>query len=122
MAGSRLTKSIGTWSTTFWAIGLAGVVQLPLVGVVLDKTDWAAVSALGWSAMLYLSLLSTILGYVGWYWALSVGGIVRMAPLQFSQPLVALAIAPLLFDERITLPLLLSAAAIIGGIAIASRR
>lgn len=122
VAGSRLTKSIGTWGTTFWAIALAGVIQLPLVWVVFDKTDWAQVSMIGWSAMLYLSLLSTILGYVGWYFALSIGGVVRMAPLQFSQPLVAIVIAPFLFNEAITLPLLLSAAAIIGGIAIASRR
>lgn len=122
VAGSRLTSSIGTWGTTFWAIGLAGIVQLPLVWVFLDKTDWASVSLVGWSATLYLAFLSTMLGYVGWYYALAKGGVVRMAPLQFSQPLVAIVIAPFLFNETITIQLLLSGAAIVGGIAIATKK
>lgn len=120
-SGSRLAARIGTWSTTFWAIAVAGVIQLPLLAVIAPRTEWAAVSAFGWSAMVYLAAGSTILGYVGWYWALAMGGVVRMAPLQFAQPLVALVLGALAFAEAMTITVLVSAAAIVGGIAIARK-
>lgn len=121
VTGSRLTARIGTWSTTFLAIAIAGIIQLPLLAVVASRTEWAAVSAFGWSATVYLAAGSTILGYVGWYWALNLGGVVRMAPLQFAQPLVALVLGALAFAEAMTLTVLASAAAIVGGIAIARK-
>ena len=122
VAGGRLSVRMGSLSTTFWSIGLAGLAQAVLVWVLWGATDWSQVTLAGWGGILYLALGSSILGYLFWYWALAVGGVVRMAPVQFVMPVVSLTLAVVLFGETLTLPILLSAAAIVGGIAVARRR
>ncbi len=74
-----------------------------------------------WSATLYLALFSSLLAYVAWYWALAAGGVTRVSLLQFVQPVVTLVLAVMLFGEAVTVPLLLSAAVILAGVAIARR-
>ncbi len=124
VTGSRLAPRLGpmgSWSVTFWAISLAGLAQLTLVWWLRNSTDWAAVSAIGWSAVGYLALFSAIIGYVCWYRALSEGGVQRIAPLQFAQPLVSLILAVALFSEPLTTPLIAAAVLILVGIAITRR-
>ncbi len=121
IAGSRLSRRIGTWATTFWGLSLAGLVLLPVLPLRLDATDWGAVTALGWTAAAYLALFSTVLAYVCWYWALAQGGTARVGAVQFAQPVVALGVAVTAMGEAMTLPLGLAAAAILAGIAIARR-
>jgi drug/metabolite transporter (DMT)-like permease len=75
----------------------------------------------GWLAVAYLALGSSILGYITWYWALARGGIARIAVLQFAQPVATLVLAALILDEPLRLPLALAGAGIILGIAIAQR-
>ena len=75
----------------------------------------------GWSSTLYLVLFSTVLAYAAWYWALNHGSVVRIAPIQFGQPVVSLVFAVVLLSEPITLPIMVSTALIIGGIVLASR-
>jgi drug/metabolite transporter (DMT)-like permease len=77
--------------------------------------------AASWAAVLFLAVVTSIAGYVGWYWALARGGIARIAPLQFLQPLSGLVLAALLLGERLTWPLAVGAAAVIMGVAIARR-
>ena len=74
-----------------------------------------------WGAVVFLALVTSILGYVGWYWALAHGGIARIAPLQFLQPLSGLVLAALVLDERLTWSLAVGAGAVIAGVAIARR-
>ena len=121
IAGSRLSPRIGTWATTFWGLSLGGVALLPLVALRLDATDWAAVGPVGWNAVAYLALFSTVVAYVCWYWALAMGGTARAGSIQFAQPVVALAAAVTAMGEAMTLPLALAAVAILAGIAIARR-
>jgi len=121
VTGARLAPRLGprgSFSVTFWAISLAGLVQLPLVWILRDATDWQAVTVVGWSAVWYLALLSGIIGYICWYRALAEGGVQRVAPLQFAQPLVSLVLAVALFSEPLTPPLLIAAVLILAGIAI----
>ena len=74
-----------------------------------------------WGAVLFLAAVTSIAGYVGWYWALARGGIQRIATLQFLQPLSGLVLAALVLGERLTWPLAVGAAAVIVGVVIARR-
>lgn len=121
VAGSRLTPRIGAWSATFWSLAIAGAVQLPVLALLADRVDWPAVAMAGWYGMAWLVLCSSLLGYVAWYWALAAGGVSRIAPVQFVQPVISLILAVLLFGESMTGPLILSAVAILVGVAIARR-
>jgi drug/metabolite transporter (DMT)-like permease len=74
-----------------------------------------------WAAFLFLAVVTSIVGYVGWYWALAHGGIGRIAPLQFLLSISGFALAALVLDERLTLPLAVGAAAVVAGVSLARR-
>jgi drug/metabolite transporter (DMT)-like permease len=122
VAGALLVpRGFSSAATTYWGVVLGAVVLAPLgVGLLLvDGVPHADASA--WGAVLFLAVVTSIVGYVGWYWALAHGGITRIAPLQFLQPLSGLALAAIVLDERLTWPLAVGAAAVIGGVTIARR-
>lgn len=121
VAGSRATAKIGTWSTTFWGVAIAGAAQIPLLYWLARDFAWGELTYVGWGSTLYLVIFATVLAYAAWYWALNHGSVVRIAPVQFGQPVVSLVFAVVLLSEPITLPIMISTAMIIGGIVLASR-
>ncbi len=122
IAGARLSQTLGTWPTTLWGLTAGGLLVTPALAFLGGGVDWAAIGVDVWLAVGYLALLSSILGYATWYWALARGGFARVGAAQFAQPVVSLALAALFLREPITPPLVASAVAILAGIAIARRR
>ena len=121
VTGARLSLKIGSRASIFWGISTAGVIQLPLLYSLWGGTDWSIVPASSMAAVLYMASFSTVIAFIAWYWALNKGGIVRMAPIQFSMPLISLSLAVLLFSETLSPMILLSAFVILSGIAIARK-
>ena len=122
VAGGRLSPVLGTWSTTFWGLAIATGVLVPSFLWRAGETDWAAVSAPGWAAIAYLTIGSSLVGYALWFWSLGRGGIARIGALQFTQPVMTLVLAVPILGERLTLPLVLSGAVILVGVAITQRQ
>ncbi|MDH5410430.1 MAG: DMT family transporter [Alphaproteobacteria bacterium] len=121
VAGSRLSSSIGAWSVTAWGAILGSVVLLPVLAILFMAGGWPDAGWVSWTATAWLALFSSLLAYVAWYWALAAGGVARISTLQFLQPAVTLAIAVAVFAEPMTPGLLMSAAAILVGVAMARR-
>ena len=71
--------------------------------------------AAAWASVLILAVLTSIVGYIAWYWALAKGGISRVAGVQFTQPLFGLALAALVLSERPGPITLAAAVAILAG-------
>jgi drug/metabolite transporter (DMT)-like permease len=69
-----------------------------------------------------MALLSSILAYAAWYWALGQGGIGRTGLAQFAQPLIGVVFAVALLGEALTWPMAAAAAAILAGVALARGR
>ena len=120
VAGGRLSSRIGTWATTAWGISLAGVVLLP---VLLSRLRFAQVAITGsnassWLAVIFLAVFPSIIGYAAWCWALDKGGIARISPIQFAQPVVSLVLAVGLLSEPITFSILIALATIVCGVVI----
>lgn len=122
VAGGRLAPVIGTWSTTLWGLSAALVVLIPAFVLRMGLTDWASVGTRGWSAIAYMTLLSSLAGYAAWFWALGHGGIARIGSWQFMQPVLSILLAALLLGEGVTLSLAAAAATILLGTALAQRR
>jgi drug/metabolite transporter (DMT)-like permease len=123
VAGARLSSRINPLSATFWAITVASIGLSPLA-----VTHWQtmpisyhAFTATTWAAVIHITLGATIIANVSWLWALSRGGLVRVAPIQFAQPVCALFFASALLGERLTGGLVLVAAVIIFGTVTACR-
>ncbi|MBT5570286.1 MAG: DMT family transporter [Alphaproteobacteria bacterium] len=121
IAGSRLTRQIGSVSVTMWSVLVAATALLPLVVLysgaetlmVIDLDGWLSILALGWG--------STIVAYLFWNRALADGGVARIGALQLLQPPVGIALAPLLLGEPVTLPLLIATAIILFGVILVQR-
>jgi drug/metabolite transporter (DMT)-like permease len=121
VAGSKLSRSIGTWATTVWGNILGGLVMLAPLVYWGPAADWQAAHVSVWGALLYLALCSSIVGYIAWYWALAKGGVARIGAMQFAMPVLSVVLAMLVLGEAMTLPLLLAALVIFCGIWIAQR-
>ncbi len=122
VAGGRLARSIGAWPTTLWGISAGGLMLAPLLPFVLSRVVWPSVGPAGIFAVAYLVLFSSILAYVAWYWALARGDMARVGALQFTQPMVGVALAAVVLSEPITPPLALAAAGILLGVWIIQRK
>ncbi len=123
VAGARLGQlGYRSIATTFWGVGLSALALTPLLAVTLGMHGMPTAGPTAWGSILFLAIATTIIGYIGWYWALAAGGIARIGLIQFFQPISGLVLAALLLGERMTLPLLLAATAILAGVLIAQRR
>ncbi len=123
VAGARLAQTgYSSLATTLWGVALAAMVSAVLMAATVARGGWPSAGWLSWSAVIYLASITTILGYIGWYWALARGGIARIGTIQFFQPVSGLILAALLLGERLTLPLLAASVVILAGVWIAQRR
>ncbi|MCP4327784.1 MAG: DMT family transporter [Alphaproteobacteria bacterium] len=122
VAGGRLSPILGTWATTFWGLALATAITIPTLILLAPRTDWSAVGTHGWMAIAYLTLMSSIVGYSLWFWALGRGGIARIGSFQFAQPVLTMGFAVPILGERLTWTLVISGIVILAGVAIAQRQ
>jgi drug/metabolite transporter (DMT)-like permease len=116
VAGARLAQGgYPSLPTTLWGVGMAAVVLLPLLGWAVSRQGWPQADGTAWASILVLAILTSIIGYVAWYWALAAGGISRIAGIQFTQPLFGLALAAVVLGEQPGPIVLVAGAAILTG-------
>ena len=122
VAGGRLQQAgYPSTGTTFWGAAAMALVLAPVMPLLWARGEFAVASVPAWSAIAYLAIVVTILGYVLWYWALGRGGIARVGLIQFLQPVSGVVLAVLLLHERISLSFLLASALVLGGVWLAIR-
>jgi drug/metabolite transporter (DMT)-like permease len=123
IAGARLGRRMSPLAATLWAITIASASLAPWAAVHLLATPYAFqdLSAITWAAVLQITLGAAVIANVSWLWAVARGGLVRVAPIQFAQPVCALFFASALLNEQLSPALLLVAAGIVFGTITASR-
>lgn len=121
VAGARLAARITPVAATFWVITVSGLYLLPLLIWRAGAVTWATITWPAWAIIVYLALGANLIAFIAWYWALSRGGISRVAVLQFALPVLSVALAVWFLGETVTPPLLIAGAAILVGIALARR-
>ncbi len=87
---------------TGMAMILGAIQFLPIGVVALRAQDWAVVTWRGWAAVAYLSLLTSVVSYLVWSWALSRLASVQVAVVSNLQPAVAAAVGWLVLGEPVT--------------------
>jgi drug/metabolite transporter (DMT)-like permease len=126
VAGGRLQQAgYPSTGTTFWgAVAMAAVLAPAVVALTLFGglgAEMAGAATRSWLAILYLAAVSTIIGYVLWYWALGKGGIARVGLIQFLQPVSGVILAALLLGETISVSFALASALVLFGVWLAIR-
>ena len=69
--------------------------------------SFAGITLQTWLSFAYVSVFSTLVGFVFWYRGLAQGGIAAIGQLQLLQPLFGLALAASLLHEPVTWTMML---------------
>jgi drug/metabolite transporter (DMT)-like permease len=99
----------------------AGVIMLPVAIRQATRLDWARVTWQGWFGVFYMAVMSSIVGYVIFYWALRHMPASRLAAFSYLQPVMAIALAALLVGERITPHVVAGGALVLLGVYLTER-
>ncbi|MEH2549878.1 drug/metabolite transporter (DMT)-like permease [Bradyrhizobium sp. AZCC 2262] len=118
--GARVSRDLGGWQVISFAHLLALPVMLPLAIL------WRPVGlvGIGWPSFVglaYVSLFSSLIGFIFWYRGLAQGGIAAVGQLQLLQPFLSLALAALLLHEQVDLTVWVVAACVVACVAGAKR-
>ena len=120
VAGGSLSRSLGSLAVTFWGLVIAALLTLPALSVIpVHQVVHAGSAAL--AGLAFLVVISSVVGYVAWNWALAHGGIGRVGVLQFAQPVLTICFAVLLLRESLSPSIVLSTIVILSGVALARR-
>ena len=90
-------------------VGLPGLLRVPWTGLGLGT----------WALLAYLSVFTLVVAYLCWYWALARAPAARVVAFSYLTPVTATAISVGLGQDTLTAPLLVGAAAVIAGVALA---
>jgi len=102
VVGKPLVHKYGAPPTTIWA-GLLGTMMLvPLLSESF-VTQVEALSVTGWASVLYLSVLSTVIGYLLFYTLVSRGAVSRLSVQLYLAPIVSVLGGVLILNEGFTI-------------------
>ncbi len=119
--GKPLIQKYGALSMTAWALAIGTAQYLPFGVYFAVKFDYASVSFTGWAALLYIAILTSIIAYTIWYWALGKMEASKLAIFQNLQPVIAAILAVLLVGETLGLDFYLGGAMVILGVFLTQR-
>lgn len=108
------------YQLTAW-MALFAVPQLLLVSLLVEQGQLASLQAadwVGWTALGYIVLGSSLIAYTLWYGLINSNPVSRVVPFTLLAPVFAIIASALLLGERITWPLVLGGAITITGVAL----
>jgi drug/metabolite transporter (DMT)-like permease len=96
-----LVQKYGAPPITFWSGLIGTAMMLPLLSQNL-VSQLSALSSTGWASVLYLSVLSTVLGYLLFFTLVSRGAVSRLSIQLFLAPIVSVTGGAVLLGEPVT--------------------
>jgi drug/metabolite transporter (DMT)-like permease len=111
-----LVSRLGTLPVTGWAMALGALVFLPVGVPAVLHQDFARVTTMGWIGLVYLALVTSVLSYLLWSYALARTLASRVAVFTNLQPLLTALLAWLVLGEPLTWHFVGATACVIGGV------
>lgn len=121
VAGKPYAQRYGAVGSTGVALVLGTLAYLPVGLVATDWSRLAALSPTGWAALGYLVLLTSVVAYILYYWALSRAEASRVAIWSNLQPVLTALLAWAIAGERLTAPFVAGGAMVIAGVVLTER-
>jgi drug/metabolite transporter (DMT)-like permease len=124
--GREIVAQDGALPTIAWTLIGGTLLFLPVgLGSLLmpeTRAQLAHASREAWLGVVYLSVMTSVVSYLIWYWALGHLTAARVAVFSNLQPLGTALLAHFFLGESITVSFLLGAAVVIAGVLIAQLR
>lgn len=114
--GAKLARQMSGWRVISWALVIALPITIPAAIATSGGIEKATVGQLG--AFAYIGVVSMFLGFFAWYAGLARAGIARGGQIQLAQPVLSLLWAWPMLGERPDLAGFVTAAVVIGAVAI----
>ncbi|CCE04514.1 conserved membrane hypothetical protein [Bradyrhizobium sp. STM 3843] len=118
--GAKLSRRLGGWQVMSWALLLSLPITLALAIAALPAS-WDTIGGGAWTGLAYVSVFSSLIGFMFWYRGLAVGGTASVGQLQLLQPFFGLALAGLLLGEPVAWTMILTTGLVVLCVALARR-
>jgi drug/metabolite transporter (DMT)-like permease len=118
--GKELIARFGTLTVTAWASAFGLLFFLPVGVPALAHQDWARVTPVGWACLAYIALVTSVVSYLLWGWALSRVEASRVAVFTNLQPIATALLAWAAFGDPLTLHFVVATLCVLAGVALAS--
>ena len=100
--GKPLVEKYGAFRMTAYTVGAGAVMYFPFGLYRYLQCDLSNIDTNGWLAILYISILTSVIGYSIWYWLLKFMEASRLSVLVNIQPIVAGILGVYMLGETIT--------------------
>ncbi|MCK5458951.1 MAG: DMT family transporter [Thermoplasmatales archaeon] len=120
IAGKKMLKRYSALSLTTYAFLIGSLGLIPFINTSFFE-ELAAMSITGWSAVLFLGIFSTVIGYVLWYVALEIKTASEISVYLYFIPVLSTSISYFFFDEQITWLFILGGTLVILGLYITNK-
>jgi drug/metabolite transporter (DMT)-like permease len=121
IAGKKMLQRYSALSLTTYAILIGSLGLVPFIRISFFK-EVAALSSIGWCAVLFLGIFSTVIAYLLWYVALEVKSASELSVFLYFIPVLATTFSYIFFHEQITLLFVLGGALVIVGLYIVNKQ
>lgn len=118
IAGKKLLARYSGLSLTVYAILLGSIGLLPLTINDSLVSQVSNLSIKGWSAIIFLGVFSTVIGYIIWYVALEKKTASEISIYLYLTPILSTIISYFLLNEEITVMFILGGFLVIAGLVI----
>jgi drug/metabolite transporter (DMT)-like permease len=119
--GKELAAEHGGMAVIAVSYAAASVALLPMTLYMASRFDFSQVTAGAWWAFGYMTLVSSVLCYIGWAFALKRLTASRLSAFSYLQPLVATLLALPILGEPITASLIGGGGLIMAGVFLSER-
>jgi drug/metabolite transporter (DMT)-like permease len=119
--GKPLLHKYGSLTVTAYALLIGTLAYLPIGLYPAVKFNYAAVPLSAWLSLLYIAIMTSVIAYSIWYWALARMEASKLAIFQNLQPVFATILSVIMVSENFGLDFYLGGAMVIGGVLLTQR-
>lgn len=122
IAGKKMLERFNGLSLTVYAIlfGCLGLIPLAFLSPSLTS-ETLSMSWVGWSAVLFLAIFPTVIGYILWYVALEKVSAAKIGIYLYFIPIISTVISFFMFRDAITWLFIVGAGLVLGGLIVLDR-
>jgi drug/metabolite transporter (DMT)-like permease len=117
----NLLPTYGAVALTTYALTLGTILFLPIGLWSIRDLAWSTISISAWVSVLYLGLITSVVAYLIWYWALKRVEPSKVAIFSNLQPILTTGMAWLFLSEKITVTFIVGGIITIGGVILTQR-